>query len=270
MSEEDDFRTEKISLTAEQWVGIIDSDGEWLPHCCGSIGAARGVLTSVLQASGQIDARQARKILCEIGEHDKRGIVSILNGTADGSMFWTREGSPWFEIVRACRALLGDGDIIEESRAHRRAEYERRFANAEQKRALDAKRIAQSFHDASERIASEYEASPVPYLAVPERVRRRAEAAFSELLAHDVIAVSHGSLPPIEAQPKEPVIVTIGVQINGRTIGTIRLPADASVEEAMRVALLRDAIRDHAASLSVERYKPGAILMLKTASLSGV
>lgn len=272
MSHDEEFRTEKINLTADQWIGILDAEyGAWLPRCCGSISAARDVLADVLRAGGYINAEQARTILCEIGEHDEQGIVSILNGTADGSMFWTRDGSPWFEIVRACRALLGDGNIIEEARAHRKAEHEQRFANAAIKRAIDAERIAQSFHEAYERLAPSHgyetrRASAKQWPDVPEANKSLMVATVSELLAHNVIEASAGQLPPVGVTPLEPETVTIGVQINGKTIGTIALPTDAPTEEALRVALAdyRVANRINDASVSIEEYKSGRILRLAT------
>jgi leucyl-tRNA synthetase len=93
------------------------------------------------------------------------------------------------------------------------------------------------------------------------------KATVSELLAHNVIEASTGQLPPVEVTPREPEAVTIGVQINGKTIGTIVVPVDAPPEEALRVALADYRVANHVrdASVSVEEYKPGRILRLSTA-----
>ncbi len=287
MSEENEFRTEKISLTAEQWVGLIDAEGEWLPHCCASISAARDVLADVLRKSGCMTIDQAREILCEIGEHDGRdaSVRPILDGCAAWSegvepehpafagrrIFWTREGSPWFEIMRACRALIGEGDIIESSREHRKAAIKRTLAYEAKKRGVDAARIAQSFHDTYERLAPShgYETrrdSAKPFADVPEANKSLMIAAVSELLAHGVIEASRGRLPAVERQPQRSDVVTVGVQVNSATIGTVELPVDASAEEALNVALAdyRVANRVRDAAVVVDGYKPGAILRLKT------
>lgn len=145
--------SETINLTSEQWVGLIDKNGAWLPVCCASISAARDVLVTALREGGDLDADGARTILCEVADHDGRpteGLTAILGGDATkGTLFWTAEGSPWFEIVRACRALLGDGDILTEAREHRRVERAEEIRGADAVIEADARMIAMQFHNAS-------------------------------------------------------------------------------------------------------------------------
>lgn len=276
MDDNDEFRTESINLTAEQWVGLLDAEhGAWLPRCCASISAARDVLSGVLREGGCINVGQARKILCEIGNHhgaDTEGLRAILAGKV-GKLFWTSEGSPWFEIVRACRALLGDGNVIEEARERRKAEIAQAVTSKKEQRERDAKRIARAFHDAYERLAPSYgyetrRASAKPFGDIPENNKALMIATVSELLAHDVIEASDGQLPPpVEAVPHEPERVRIGVQINGMTIGTIVVNADASADEALRIALADYRVANHVrdAAVSIEKYKQSAVLRLVTA-----
>ena len=57
---------EQLNLTPEQWVGLLDKEGPWLPYCCGSISTARDVLADCLRQSGRFDKRDAVTIICEI------------------------------------------------------------------------------------------------------------------------------------------------------------------------------------------------------------
>lgn len=136
-----DDKAEQLNLTPEQWVGLLDKEGAWLPICCGSISAARDVLTTCLRESGRFRRSDAITIICEIADHDGAdgGLHAILDGCGawvEGGtpefkgrrLFWTREGSPWFEIARACKSLLGDGDVIENVREIERQKHEATMA----------------------------------------------------------------------------------------------------------------------------------------------
>lgn len=143
----------QLNLTPEQWVGLLNKDGAWLPVCCASISAARDVLSGALREGGYLDADGARAILCEVADHDGRptqGLTAILAGdTSKGTLFWTADGSPWFEIVRACRALLGDGDILAEAREHRRVERAEEIRTGNEATENEARWLARHFHNAS-------------------------------------------------------------------------------------------------------------------------
>lgn len=62
----------------------------------------------------------------------------------------------------------------------------------------------------------------------------------------------------------------IGVQVNGKTAGTIKLPIDASQEQAVAVARSTPAIARHltGGNVAVERYRPNGILRLTTPRVS--
>ncbi len=126
---------EQLNLTPEQWVGLLDKEGPWLPYCCGSISTARDVLADCLRQSGRFDKRDAVTIICEIADHDGAdgGLHAILDGCGawvEGGtpeftgrrLFWSREGSPWFEIARACKAVLGEGNVVKKARRIKRQE----------------------------------------------------------------------------------------------------------------------------------------------------
>lgn len=194
-------KTEKISLTPDQWVGLLDADSMWLPQCCGATGAVREVMAKCLFHSGVLHVDQAVRILCEIGDHDgpDGAIRPILNGCgawveggtfefAGRRVFWTREGSPWFEIARACRALLGEGDIIEKAREMRRAEVMEWAASEKARPEL----VARAFHEAYEELAPSFgyetrRESAKPWAEVPEQNRNLMVAVCKRLLDNDTI-----------------------------------------------------------------------------------
>lgn len=195
------MKSEKINLTADQWVGLLDAEGQWLPMCCGSISAAREALTSCLRNNGALYVDQAVRILAEIGDHDGPdcAIRPILDGCGawvDGGtpeftgrrLFWTREGSPWFEIARACRVLFGEGDIIAKAREMRRAEMAE-WALREKAR---PEIVARAFHEAYEELAPSFgyetrRASAKPWPDVPEQNRNLMVAVCRRLLDNDTI-----------------------------------------------------------------------------------
>lgn len=172
------MKTEKINLTADQWVGLLNADGQWLPRCCGSTSAARDALATCLRDGGVLHVDQAVRILCEIGTPEFTG----------RRIFWTREGSPWFEIARACRALLGEGDIIEKAYEMRRAEMAEWAAREKARPEL----VARKFHDTYEELALSFgyetqRESAKPWTEVPERNRNLMVAVVKRLLDNDTI-----------------------------------------------------------------------------------
>ena len=195
------MKTKRINITADQWVGLLDANGPWLPQCCGSISAAREALAACLRDGGVLNTDRAVRILAEIGDHDgpDAAIRPILDGCGawvEGGtpeftgrrIFWTREGSPWFEIARACRALLGEGDIIEKAYEMRRAEMAEWAAREKARPEL----VARKFHDTYEELALSFgyetqRESAKPWTEVPERNRNLMVAVVKRLLDNDTI-----------------------------------------------------------------------------------
>jgi hypothetical protein len=55
----------RLPLTPEQWVDVLNGDGEHLPSCCGSIDSARSIFVRALHDDRWVDADDFRD-LCEI------------------------------------------------------------------------------------------------------------------------------------------------------------------------------------------------------------
>lgn len=195
------MKTKRINITADQWVGLLDANGPWLPQCCGSISAAREALAACLRDGGVLNTDRAVRILAEIGDHDgpDAAIRPILDGCGawvhggtpeftGRRLFWTRAGSPWFEIARACRDLLGEGDIIAKAREMRRAEMAEWAARENARPEL----VARAFHEAYEELAPSFgyetrRESAKPWTEVPERNRNLMVAVVKRLLDNDTI-----------------------------------------------------------------------------------
>lgn len=128
---EDDF--EPLSLAGEQWAGLLREGGEWAPprrH-----GAAWPALAGALRRGG-LTTDAAADLLGALSGGD--GLRDAMSGAppSDGGSFWTRPGSPWPEIARACAALLGGADVACENAAEVRRRREARRRD-EEARAMD-------------------------------------------------------------------------------------------------------------------------------------
>lgn len=59
-----------LSFTPEQWVGLLDKEGEYLPACCGNISRVRDILFSVMRESGLIEVEELGEAAQLIVGHD--------------------------------------------------------------------------------------------------------------------------------------------------------------------------------------------------------
>lgn len=112
------FEHQGARIAPEQWVGLLNAEGQWLGRCCGNISDARDVLSEVLRRNHTILPVQAWDLCRNAGTHD--GIREVFRGGSDEH--FSAEGSPWPLIARVCRAVLGDAAYeaaccIEETRS---------------------------------------------------------------------------------------------------------------------------------------------------------
>lgn len=108
------LRTDKrrVVLSEAQWTDlIVSSKSRYLGACCGNVAAARRALIEVRAQRGLMTREAAEILVANAGHHDviERAFFDDTPSHARaGDPTWaTDEGSPWPEIARACRAVLG-------------------------------------------------------------------------------------------------------------------------------------------------------------------
>lgn len=100
----------KISLTEEQWQGLIRPDNAvWLPPCCAGIESARKVLREAWEAGGEVSDRGLAVFIAQAIPHDVIREAWHGQPDQDPECSWIhRSGSPWPEIFRALKASILD------------------------------------------------------------------------------------------------------------------------------------------------------------------
>lgn len=63
----------KLNFTAEEWVDLMDTEGEFLPMCCGTISHIRDVLIGCLRDGGMITASDLSEIVQLLKDHHDCG-----------------------------------------------------------------------------------------------------------------------------------------------------------------------------------------------------
>lgn len=92
-----------LTLTNDQWDGLLEGDCPWLPPCCGNIGTSRGILMDA-RRDGTLPDWQVIRLLDNAVTHDV--IREAWYGTPHPSpaCSWAhRPGSPWPAIFQAIR-----------------------------------------------------------------------------------------------------------------------------------------------------------------------
>lgn len=73
---------DKVELTDEEWMSLIDKERDGLPSCCGSISALRDEIVDMARDGGQMAFRHysiLRAYRACMDGHDMRGLSTALD-----------------------------------------------------------------------------------------------------------------------------------------------------------------------------------------------
>lgn len=84
----------EVPLTAEEWLDIMSTDGEFLGACCGTISSARDILIAQVRHGRWIDTKDLWEFIEILSHHD--GFEFMLPKTHENY----REWSTWYEDMK--------------------------------------------------------------------------------------------------------------------------------------------------------------------------
>jgi hypothetical protein len=78
----------KLDLTPEEWIGVLDKEGEYLPMCCGNISRVRDILFDAIRESGDIRCEELYEAVTLLKNHGDCGEIDEGGPLAKLAKVW--------------------------------------------------------------------------------------------------------------------------------------------------------------------------------------
>lgn len=107
------IRAFKLPFTAEEWLDIVNKEGNFLPMCCATISNARDILIAQLREDRYIDCSEALQFTELLGSHDGfewlRGDEEPKESNHRG---WNKSADPFYKFWRIWRVIRPHANLL--------------------------------------------------------------------------------------------------------------------------------------------------------------
>lgn len=101
----------RLPFTSDEWMDLMNTEGEFLGICCGTISSSRDILLAQLRHGGWISCKDAWELAETLRSHDGFEWMTETGNLAPKHRPWKKENDPIYKFWRAWRIISPFADI---------------------------------------------------------------------------------------------------------------------------------------------------------------